>query len=56
MNSLKLLGVHRNRKFSPNHIGNDEAIFSLTAQALQNLDCEVKIISEEEFLNREHIE
>jgi hypothetical protein len=56
MNSLKLLGVHRNRKFSPNHIGNDEAIFLLTTQALQDLDCEVKIISENEFLNREQIE
>lgn len=50
MSELKILGVHRNKKFSPNHIGNDGAIFSLTATALEQLGCEVSICCEDEFL------
>lgn len=50
MNELKLLGVHRNKKFSPNHVGNDGAIFSLTAKALEQKGCEVAICCEDEFL------
>jgi hypothetical protein len=56
MNDLKILGVHRNKKFSPNHIGNDGAIFSLTAKALENLGCEVNICCEDEFLAMEEVE
>lgn len=52
---MKLLGIHRNRKFSPNHIGNDDAIFSLTAQSLKNRGCEVRICCEDEFLAQETI-
>lgn len=35
--------------FSPNHIGNDTAIFNLTAEALRKRGCQVKVYSEEEF-------
>lgn len=56
MNELKLLGVHRNKKFSPNHIGNDGAIFSLTANALEEMGCEVTICCEDEFLAMERVE
>ena len=35
--------------FSPNHIGNDAAIFNLTAEALRKRGCSVKVYSEEEF-------
>ena len=55
MNITEILGVHRNRKFSPNHIGNDDAIFSLTAQALEKLGCKVQLISENEFLEMEQV-
>ncbi len=56
MNRLKLLGIHRNKKFSPNHIGNDGAIFSLTAKALENMGCEVTICCEDEFLAMNEVE
>jgi hypothetical protein len=55
MNELEILGVHRNRKFSPNHIGNDDAIFSLTAKELEKLGCKITICCEDEFLNAEAI-
>lgn len=55
MNSIEILGVHRNRKFSPNHIGNDDAIFSLTTQALEKMGCSVTICSENEFLDMDHV-
>ncbi|MFD1140090.1 hypothetical protein ACFQ4C_03185 [Larkinella insperata] len=52
---MKLLGVHRNQKFSPNHIGNDDAIFSLTAQALEKQGNQIRICSEDEFLKLETV-
>ena len=52
---MELLGIHRNRKFSPNHIGNDDAIFSLTAQALKNRGYQVRICCEDEFLAQDTI-
>lgn len=55
MSELNILGVPRNRKFSPNHIGNDDAIFSLTAKELEKLGCSVRISFEDDFLNSEHI-
>ncbi|NIJ53151.1 hypothetical protein [Dyadobacter arcticus] len=56
MNDLELLGVHRNKKFSPNHIGNDDAIFQLTAKALEKLGFRVTICCEDEFLEMELVE
>ncbi|MGA0556027.1 hypothetical protein ACO2Q8_05205 [Larkinella sp. VNQ87] len=50
---MELVGIHRNRKFSPNHIGNDDAIFSLTAQALRKQGARIRICSEDEFLAEE---
>ena len=35
--------------YSPNHIGNDAAIFNLTAEHLRKRGCEVKIYSEEQL-------
>ena len=55
MNELKLLGVHRNKKFSPNHVGNDGAIFSLTAKALEQKGCDVTICCEDEFLAMQQV-
>ena len=39
--------------FSPNHIGNDTAIFNLTADALRKRGCQVNVYSEEEFREAE---
>jgi hypothetical protein len=50
MNNKRILAVHRNRKFSPNHIGNDDAIFSLAKQELEKLGSEVDLICENDFL------
>ena len=55
MNELPILGVHRNRKFSPNHIGNDDAIFSLTAKALGEMGYRVDMCCEDEFLAMEEV-
>lgn len=37
--------------YSPNHIGNDAAIFNATMEQLRKRGCEIKIYSEEEFRN-----
>ena len=44
MSKLTLAGIRRGNQFSPNHIGNDAAIFALTAQHLRKLGCDVKQI------------
>lgn len=41
----------RSGAFSPNHIGNDAAIFNIVAEQLRKRGCEVKIYSEEQFCN-----
>jgi hypothetical protein len=54
-NDLRLLGVKRGSKFSPNHIGNDEAIFDLTTLELEKLGYTVTVCSEDEFLKMEQV-
>ncbi|MDF9830445.1 hypothetical protein [Parabacteroides sp. PF5-6] len=39
--SKTIAGIRRGNMFSPNHVGNDAAIFSLTAQHLQAYGCTV---------------
>ena len=39
----------RSGAFSPNHVGNDTAIFNLTAEALRKRGCQVNVYGEEEF-------
>jgi hypothetical protein len=41
MTELTIAGIRRGNQFSPNHIGNDAAIFSLTAKHLRNAGCQV---------------
>ncbi len=45
----KIAGIMRAGAYSPNHIGNDAAIFNITADQLRKRGCEVKIYSEEQF-------
>lgn len=52
MSKRTLAGIRRGNEFSPNHIGNDAAIFSLTANHLRSLGCTVnEYIESDLFLN-----
>ena len=51
---MKILGITRQNCFSPNHIGNDAAIFNLTVAELRKKGCIVDIVSEEEFCKQEY--
>ncbi|MCL2651222.1 MAG: hypothetical protein FWD60_09410 [Candidatus Azobacteroides sp.] len=46
----KIAGIRRGTQYSPNHIGNDAAIFSLVVKHLLELGNEVAEYSEREFL------
>lgn len=50
MNKLAIAGIRRGNQFSPNHIGNDAAIFSLTAEHLRNRGCIVNEYIESDLL------
>lgn len=52
MDVLSIVGVSRGSEYSPNHIGNDAAIFNKVAEALRKLGCEVEICTEKEFVAR----
>lgn len=49
MAEIKIAGVMRAGAFSPNHIGNDAAIFNATAEHLRKRGCIVNVYSEEQF-------
>lgn len=51
MADIKIAGVMRAGVFSPNHIGNDSAIFNLVAEQLRKRGCEVNVYSEEQFIS-----
>jgi hypothetical protein len=48
---IKIAGVRRGNQYSPNHIGNDAAIFDLTVKNLKNYPYDIVEYSEEEFQN-----
>ncbi len=50
MAEIKIAGVIRAAAFSPNHIGNDAAIFNLVADQLRKRGCEVNTYSEEQLI------
>lgn len=50
MNKLTIAGIRRGNQFSPNHIGNDAAIFSLTAEHLRKKGCVVNEYIESDLL------
>jgi hypothetical protein len=41
MNEITIAGIRRGSRFSPNHVGNDAAIFGLTVGELRRLGCTV---------------
>lgn len=49
MADIKICGVMRAGAYSPNHIGNDAAIFNAVANRLRKRGCEVRIYGEEQF-------
>lgn len=52
MNKITIAGIRRENQFSPNHVGNDAAIFALTAQHLRKLGCEVNEYIESDLIIR----
>jgi hypothetical protein len=50
MSKLRLTGVKRQIKYSPNHIGNDGTIFNMVAQHLSDLGYDVQVYTEAEFV------
>lgn len=53
MADIKIAGIMRAGAFSPNHIGNDAAIFNIVAEQLRKRGCEVNIYNEEQFISGE---
>lgn len=51
MAEIKIAGVMRAGAYSPNHIGNDAAIFNATAEHLRKRGCIVNVYNEEQFRN-----
>ena len=51
MAEIKIAGIMRAGAYSPNHIGNDAAIFNAVADQLRKRGCIVTIYSEEKFIN-----
>lgn len=49
MAEITIAGIMRAGAYSPNHIGNDTAIFNATADELRKRGCLVNIYSEEQF-------
>lgn len=53
MAEIKIAGIMRANAYSPNHIGNDAAIFNAVSDQLRRRGCEVEIYSEKEFLTKD---
>lgn len=50
MNQLQIAGIQRQQTYSPNHIGNDSAIFRLVSKHLRALGCRVNEYSEADLI------
>ena len=53
---VKIAGIRRGNQYSPNHIGNDAAIFNLVVENLTKSGYEVTEYSEQEFLESSSID
>ncbi|MDR1056718.1 MAG: hypothetical protein LBL90_13070 [Prevotellaceae bacterium] len=53
MSNIHFAAIRRGNKFSPNHTGNDSAIFELTMHRLYNKGCTVDIYTESEFCEKD---
>ncbi|WP_102409079.1 hypothetical protein [Parabacteroides bouchesdurhonensis] len=52
MSELVIAGIRRGNQFSPNHIGNDAAIFSLVTEHLRHLGCHVNEYIESDLITQ----
>lgn len=52
---MKILGVKRKSKYSPNHVNNDEMIFNLTGEIMRQHGAEIEFCSEADFLKLDNI-
>lgn len=50
MSTIKIAGVMRAGAYSPNHIGNDAAIFNIVAEELRKRGAEVNVYTEEQLI------
>ena len=50
MAEITIAGIMRAGAYSPNHIGNDAAIFNAVAENLRKRGCIVNIYSEDQFI------
>lgn len=50
MSKVRLTGVKRQTKYSPNHIGNDGMIYNMTVQCLKEMGYDVQDYTEAEFV------
>lgn len=50
MSDIKIAGIMRAGAYSPNHIGNDAAIFNGVAEELRKRGCEVRIYTEDQLI------
>lgn len=53
MSEIVIAGVLRAGAYSPNHVGNDAAIFHAVADQLRRRGCLINIYTEEQFCNQE---
>ena len=51
--SFRIVGVSRGNEYSPNHVGNDAAIFQAVAKELEKKGCKVEIYPEKDFMAQE---
>ena len=52
MERLSIVGVSRGNEYSPNHVGNDTAIFNKVAEELRALGCQVDVYAERDFVEQ----
>ena len=50
---LKIVGVSRGNEFSPNHVGNDAAIFQKVVDELVKMGCHVETFTETNFVEKQ---
>ena len=50
MQEINIIGVSRGSEYSPNHVGNDAAIFNKVVEELRRLGCKVHACTEKEYV------
>lgn len=53
MKDFTIIGISRGNEYSPNHIGNDAAIYNKVVEVLESLGCKVDSYTENEFVDKQ---